>query len=60
MTPRQFFDLVSEMRSAQKDYFAARKRGEPYNVCKVHKDKSIRLETRVDEEIKRVNNIINQ
>lgn len=52
MKPKQFFDLVSEMRKKQKQYFATR-------------DKSVlveskNLERRVDEEIERANNILQE
>ena len=33
MTAKQFFDLVSEMRQAQKNYFSARYRKESFEVC---------------------------
>lgn len=50
MTARDFFEKVAEMRRAQRDYFKTR-----------DKDTLIRsktLEKEVDDEIKRVNEII--
>ena len=46
-----FFDLVSEMRSSQKEYFKTR--------SSKSLQKSKELERKVDAEIERVNNIIN-
>ena len=46
-----FFDLVSEMRSSQKEYFKTR--------SSQSLQKSKELERKVDAEIERVNNIIN-
>lgn len=51
MTHREFFDLVADMRRAQKEYFATRSR----EVLIESKG----LERRVDDEISRVNNILN-
>ena len=50
MNARDFFDLVSDMRQAQKDYF--RTRDKEILV------KSKELEKRVDDEIKRVTTIL--
>lgn len=51
MNPRQFFDLVADMRSSQKEYFKTR--------SSQSLQKSKELERKVDDEIERVNNIIN-
>ena len=51
MNAKQFFDLVSEMRSSQKEYFKTR--------SSQSLQKSKELERKVDAEIERVNNIIN-
>lgn len=50
MNAREFFDLVSEMRKAQKDYFKTRRTGS-LNMSK-------QLEKQVDDEIRRVNDIL--
>ena len=50
MNAREFFDLVSKMRKAQKEFFATRK-----NEA-LHESKQ--LEREVDAEIKRVEAII--
>ena len=47
MKPREFFDKVAEMRSAQKEYFRTRS---PHALSE-----SKRLEREIDAEIKRVN-----
>lgn len=47
MKPREFFDKVAEMRSAQKEYFRTRS---PQTLSE-----SKRLEREIDAEIKRVN-----
>lgn len=52
MNAREFFYLVSNMRSAQINYFATRNQ-EYLRACK-------RLEGEVDAEIKRVKDIINE
>lgn len=51
MNPRQFFDLVADMRSSQKEYFRTR--------SSQSLQKSKELERKVDAEIERVNSIIN-
>ena len=51
INPRQFFDLVADMRSSQKEYFRTR--------SSQSLQKSKELERKVDAEIERVNNIIN-
>ena len=51
MNAKQFFDLVSEMRSSQKEYFKTR--------SSQSLQKSKELEKKVDAEIERVNNFIN-
>lgn len=50
MTPREFFDKVSRMRKAQKEYFRT-KSGRALNERK-------RLEQDIDAEIERVNKVI--
>lgn len=50
MKPREFFDLVSSMRDAQKSYFKSRG---SYDL-----QKSKELEKKVDDEIERVNRIL--
>lgn len=50
MNAREFFDVVSQMREAQKSYFRTR--------SKSSLEKSKELEKQVDDEIKRVNYIL--
>ena len=50
MKPKEFFDKVAEMRSAQKEYFRTRN---PQALSE-----SKRLEREIDAEIKRVNDIM--
>lgn len=50
MTAREFFDKVAAMRQAQRDYFKTRDRDILIS--------SKQLEKEVDDEIKRVNEII--
>lgn len=57
MTPKQFYDLVVDMRKAQKRYFALRKQGAPREVCEEAKNYSIGIERQIDAEIKRVEDI---
>ena len=57
MNAKEFFDLVSEMRIAQKNYFAARKRKEPWEECNKLQDISKGIEKQVDAEIERVNKL---
>ncbi len=52
MNAREFFDLVADLRSAQKLYFAERQK----TVLMIAKD----LESKVDAEIERVHGIINK
>lgn len=52
MNAREFFYLVSNMRSAQVNYFATREQ-KYLRACK-------RLESEVDAEIQRVKDIINE
>ena len=52
MTARDFFDLVTEMRKNQKDYFKTR------STEALRKSKE--LEKQVDDEIARVNKIISE
>lgn len=60
MTPKHFFDLVSEMRIAQKKYFSARYRKEPFEVCNELKNISKCIEKQVDAEIERVKKLTNE
>lgn len=60
MNARQFFELVSEMRYAQQNYFNLRKQQADKVAIRQALDYSISLEGKVDAEIFRVNNIINQ
>lgn len=50
MTARQFFDLVAALRASQKEYFKTR--------SKEALQQSLQLEKRVDDEITRVKNIL--
>lgn len=59
MSPRQFFDLVAQMRSAQQNYFAIRKSNDQV-AKKQALQYSIELETQVDAEINRVHEILRQ
>lgn len=52
MKAREFFDLVTNMRSAQKSYFRSR--------SKEDLQKSFALEKAVDNEIERVHKILNK
>lgn len=52
MNAKEFFDLVSRMRKAQKDYFATRSTDSLFE--------SKRLERAVDAEISRVEDILNK
>lgn len=54
MTPKQFFDLVSEMRAAQKKYFSLLGKPERYQYLQKSKD----LEKQVDAEIERANAVL--
>lgn len=51
MNAKQFFDLVAQMRKAQKDYFKTR------SAAYLEMSKS--LERQVDEEIARVDKVLN-
>lgn len=57
MTAKQFFDLVVQMRQAQKNYFAARKRQAPFEECNNLKTISKGFERQIDAEIDRVNKL---
>ena len=50
MTAREFFDLVSDMREKQKEYFRTR------STSVLNESKA--LERRVDDEIRRVKQIL--
>lgn len=52
MTPRQFFDIVEEMRAAQKEYFKTR------NFRALTRSRT--LEMQIDAEISRVHQVINE
>lgn len=52
MTPKEFFDKVVEMRTAQKEYLRYR--------TSAALSKSKRLEAEIDREIKRVNDLLSQ
>lgn len=52
MTAREFFNLVAEMREAQKAYFETRDR-KVFLACRA-------LENDVDREIRRVRSIVNE
>lgn len=52
MTPREFFDKVSRMRKAQKEYFRTRS-GRALADSK-------RLEKEIDDEIERVNKVMEE
>ena len=54
MTAKEFFDLVVKMRQAQNDYFASRKRKDPWEESNILKDISRDIERQVDAEIERV------
>ena len=60
MTAKEFFILVSQMRIAQKNYFSARYRKEPFEVCDKLKKISKDIEKQVDAEIERVKRITNE
>ena len=52
MTAKQFFDIVAEMRQAQKNYFKTRNQG--------YFNRSRQLEKQIDAEIERVQRITNE
>ena len=58
MNARQFFDLVAQMRDAQKEYFALRKSGADKVTVGQALSYSIDLEWKVDKEIERVQGIL--
>ena len=58
MNARQFFDLVSNMRSAQKEYFALRKEKADQTTVREALRHSLDLESKVDQEIERVRDIL--
>lgn len=58
MTARQFFDLVVEMRKAQKKYFKLRREGASKDVCDEAKNYSIGIERQIDAEITRVQKVL--
>ena len=58
MNARQFFDMVVQMREAQKNYFALRKSGADQTTVRQALQYSLRLENQVDREISRVQEIL--
>lgn len=58
MNARQFFDLVADMRSAQKEYFALRKQKADQTTVREALRYSLDLESKVDKEIERVQEIL--
>ena len=60
MTAKEFFYLVSEMRTAQKNYFAARKRQAPFSECNSLKQISCNIERQIDAEIDRVKKLTSE
>ena len=60
MNAREFFNLVAQMRKAQKNYFKARKLKEDKLNVFEYLAKSLELEQKVDEEIQRVENLLNK
>jgi hypothetical protein len=60
MTAKQFFDLVVEMRKAQKDYFASRKRKAPWEESNTLKVISQGFEEQIDAEIARVQRLVTE
>ena len=60
MTAKEFFDLVSEMRIAQKNYFAARKRKASFEECNSLKQISCNIERQIDAEIDRVKKLTSE
>ena len=58
MNARQFFDLVAEMRNAQRNYFALRKSGADQTTLRQSLQYSLWLENQVDREISRVVEIL--
>lgn len=54
MTPKDFFILTAEVRQAQKNYFAARKRQAPKEECDYLLSISRTRERQLDAEIERV------
>lgn len=60
MNAREFFNLVSAMRAAQRAYFRARKTKKDKEKVFDYLSQSMELEKRVDDEINRVENILNK
>ncbi len=58
MNARQFFDVVVQMREAQKNYFALRKSGADQTTVRQALQYSLGLENQVDREISRVQEIL--
>lgn len=58
MNAREFFDLVADMRSAQKEYFALRKQKADQTTVREALRYSLYLESKVDKEIERVQEIL--
>ena len=60
MNAREFFSLVAQMRQAQKNYFKARKLKEDKLNVFDYLSQSMELEQKVDNEIQRVENLLNK
>lgn len=56
MSPREFFEKVVEMRKFQRNYYAAR-RAKDIAGQREWLNKSLAIETEIDNEITRVHNI---
>ena len=60
MNAREFFSLVSAMRAAQRAYFRARKMKKDREKVFDYLSQSLELEQKVDNEIQRVENLLNK
>lgn len=60
MNAREFFNLVSAMRAAQRAYFRARKMKKDREKVFDYLSQSMELEQKVDNEIQRVENLLNK
>lgn len=59
MSPREFFEKVVEMRTCQRSYYAAR-RAKDIAGQREWLNKSLAIETEIDNEITRAHNILAQ
>ncbi len=59
MSPREFFEKVVEMRKCQRNYYAAR-RAKDIAGQREWLNKSLAIETEIDNEITRAHNILAQ